>query len=48
MYYANADTKMKKDAIDKATTGLNPLFQDNPDIHWEDDDEMIKKLYGLL
>lgn len=47
-YYANADTKMKKDAIEKATTGLNPLFQDNPDIHWEDDDEMIKKLYGLL
>lgn len=47
-YYANADTKMKKDAIKKATTGLNPLFQDNPDINWEDDDEMIKKLYGLL
>ena len=47
-YYANADTKMKKDALEKATAGLNPLFQDNPNIHWEDDDEMIKKLYGLL
>jgi site-specific recombinase XerD len=47
-YYANADTKMKKDAIEKATTGLNPLFQDNPDINWENDDDMLKKLYGLL
>lgn len=47
-YYANADTKMKKEAIEKATTGLNPLFRDNPDINWEDDDEMLKKLYGLL
>lgn len=47
IYYANADTKMKKEAIEKATTGLNPLFRNNPDINWEDDDEMIKKLYGL-
>lgn len=47
-YYANADTKMKKEAIEKATSGLNPLFQDNPKISWEDDDEILKKLYGLL
>lgn len=47
-YYANADTRMKKDAIKKATTALNPLFQNNPDINWENDDEMIKKLYGLI
>ena len=39
---------MKKEAIEKATTGLNPLFRDNPDINWEDDDEILKKLYGLL
>ena len=46
-YYANADTRMKKEAIEKATSGLNPLFQNNPDIEWEEDDELIKKLYGL-
>lgn len=48
MYYANADTKMKKDAIEKVTSTLNPIFEDNPNIEWENDDEMIKKLYGLL
>lgn len=47
-YYANADTQMKKEAIEKATTELNPLFQDNPEIDWENDEEMIKKLHGLL
>ena len=47
-YYANADTKMKKEAIEKATTRLNPLFQDNPEIEWENDEEMIKRLHGLL
>ena len=46
-YYANADTRMNKEAIEKATSGLNPLFQNNPDIEWEEDDELIKKLYGL-
>lgn len=39
---------MKKEAIEKATTELNPLFKDNPEINWEDDDEILKKLYGLL
>lgn len=47
-YYDNADTKMKKEEIEKATTGLKSLFRDNPDINWEDDAEMLKKLYGLL
>jgi integrase/recombinase XerD len=47
-FYANADTKMKQDAIEKATSALNPLFQETPDINWEDDEELIKKLYGLL
>ncbi len=46
-YYANADTQMKKEAIEKATTELNPLFQDNPEIDWENDEEMIKKLHGV-
>ena len=47
-FYANADTKMKQEAIEKATSALNPLFQETPDINWEDDEELIKKLYGLL
>lgn len=48
MYYANADTAMKKEAIEKATSEFNPLFLDNPNIDWENDDEMIKRLYGLI
>jgi site-specific recombinase XerD len=47
-YYANADISMKRDAIEKATSELNPLFRDNPDINWEDDEELLKKLYGLV
>ena len=46
-YYANVDTTMKREAIEKATSELNLLFLDNPDINWEDDDELLKKLYGL-
>ncbi|MCO5386922.1 MAG: hypothetical protein NHB14_15425 [Desulfosporosinus sp.] len=48
LIYANADTKMKRKAIEKATSGLNPLVS-NEQIHieWEDDEAMIKKLYGL-
>lgn len=47
MFYANADTSMKKEAIDKATSDINPLFSDEYDIDWEDDEELLKKLYGL-
>lgn len=46
-YYANADVKMKQEAIEKATSNLNPLFNDDINIDWEDDEEMIKKLCGL-
>jgi len=48
MIYANADTKMKKDAIEKATSKLNPLITDQISIEWEKDEETIKKLYGLV
>lgn len=47
-YYANADTKMKQEAIEKATSSLNPLFNDDIDIDWENDEEMMKKLCGLV
>lgn len=47
-YYANADTTMKQEAIEKATSNLNPLFNDDINIDWENDEEMIKKLCGLI
>ena len=47
MFYANADTTMKKEAIEKATSDLNPLFSNEYDIDWEDDEDLLKKLYGL-
>lgn len=47
-YYANADIEMKKDAIEKATSKLNPLVSNEiPPLEWENDEDMIKQLYGL-
>ena len=47
MIYAHADTKMKREAIEKATSKLNPS-RTIPvvEIDWNED-ETIKKLYGL-
>ena len=47
VFYANADTTMKKEAIEKATSDFNPLFSNEYDIDWEDDEDLLKKLYGL-
>jgi site-specific recombinase XerD len=47
LIYANADTKMKHDAIEKATTELSPL-KNKLQIKLDTNDEKIlKKLYGL-
>lgn len=46
LIYASADTEMKRKAIEKATTELN-LDQENAVPVWKDDDEMIRRLYGL-
>lgn len=47
-YYANADTKMKKEAIEKATSKLNSLVSDDTTpLEWENDEDMIRRLYGL-
>ena len=43
----NADTTMKKEAIEKATSDFDPLFSNEYDIDWEDDEDLLKKLYGL-
>lgn len=48
LIYANADTEMKKAAIDKATSKLNPLVHGNSEyLEWMDDDSLIRQLYGL-
>lgn len=46
--YANADTQMKREAIEKATNSLNPLTQKQKVSSWQNDEELIKRLYGLL
>lgn len=46
--YANADTQMKREAIEKATNSLNPLTQEQKVTSWQNDEELIKRLYGLL
>jgi len=48
LIYANADTRMKQEAIEKATSKINPLKSDKPIIDWEDDEDVIRKLYGLV
>lgn len=39
IYLLIATAKIKKDSIERETTGLNSLFLDNSDIHWKDDDK---------
>ena len=36
--YADADTTMKKEAIDRATSDINPLYSTEYDIKWKDDE----------
>ncbi|MBR0409521.1 MAG: hypothetical protein IJI25_00765 [Eubacterium sp.] len=46
-YYANADTAMKQEAIEKATSEFNPLLTCEISYNREDDEDLLKKLYGL-
>jgi site-specific recombinase XerD len=47
-FYANADTTMKEKAIEKATSKLNLLISnESAYLEWENDEAMIRKLYGL-
>lgn len=46
LIYASADTEMKRKAIEKATINLNIGKEKTVPI-WKDDDEMIRRLYGL-
>lgn len=47
LIYAYADTEMKRQAIEKATGGSNPLVSGQIPAMWDGNDEMIRKLYGL-
>ena len=40
--YADDDTTMKKEAIDRATSDINPLYSTEYDIKWKDDEELLK------
>jgi integrase/recombinase XerD len=46
LIYASADTEMKRKAIETATTNLN-IDQEKTVPIWKDNDEMIRRLYGL-
>jgi len=48
LIYANADTEMKREAIEKATSKLSPLLSgEMVNLEWEDDESIIRQLYGL-
>ena len=47
MIYAYADTEMKREAIKKATGAHNPLMNDEPIPCWKENDQIIRRLYGL-
>jgi hypothetical protein len=47
LIYAHADTEQKRAAIEKATRRSNTL-QESPTAHFDvNDDEILKRLYGL-
>jgi len=46
LIYANADISMKQAALERVIHSENSVFSDEP-FRYKDDDELIKKLYGL-
>ena len=46
-FYADADLEMKRKAIESATSDVNELIGKTADIDWENDEELLKLLYGL-
>lgn len=47
-YYANADVRMKQDAVEKATSDFNPIISSAVDFTFDNDDVVFKRLYGLM
>lgn len=46
-FYAQSNLEMKKEAIDTATANLNISIKDGLNFDFENDDELLKRLYGL-
>lgn len=46
LIYAHADTEMKRRELEKISSSENSVFT-NESFKYADDDEIIKKLYGL-
>lgn len=44
----NTDIRMKQEAIEKATSDLNSILKPQIDFTFKDDEETLKKLYGLM
>ena len=47
-FYANADIRMKREVIKKATAEMNPLLESTTGFVFTDDEVMLKKLYGFV
>lgn len=47
-FYANADVEMKRKAINEATSKINPFKCKDYDIDFDNDDELLRRLYGLV
>ncbi|WP_074945032.1 hypothetical protein [Succinivibrio dextrinosolvens] len=44
-YYANADVKMKQDAVEKATSDFNLIIRSAVDFTFNNEDVVLKRLY---
>ena len=48
LIYANATTEMKRVAVEKISSKENSVFKDDEKFKYEDNDDIIKQLYGLV
>ena len=48
LIYANATTEMKQAAVKKISSKENSVFRDDEKFKYEDNDDIIKQLYGLI
>jgi len=47
LIYARATTEMKREAIEKISQKEDSVFRDKEKFKYANDDEIIKRLYGL-
>lgn len=46
-FYANADVEMKRKAINEATSLINPMKAKDYNFDYDNDEELLRRLYGL-